>query len=68
MYFNACDFIVFFFFYISGASFLSSFISAAKKREEAAMIKMLGKTEVKKTIFKAVEVETPDSLEFLKVS
>jgi len=32
------------------------------------MIKMLGKNEVKKTIFKAVKVETPESLEFLKVS
>ena len=66
MYF-ACDVIVFLFFYTSGASFLSSF-SAARNQEKATMIEMCGKLEVKKTIFKAVKVETHESLEFLKVS
>ena len=32
------------------------------------MIEMCGKIEVKKTIFKAVKVETHESLEFIKVS
>ena len=67
MYF-ACDVIVFFFFYTSGASFLSSFISAGRKQEEAAMIEICGKNEVKKAIFEAVKVETHESLEFLEVS
>ena len=66
MYF-ACDVIVSF-FYTSGASFLSSFISAARKQEKAAMIEMCGKIEVKKATFEAVKVETHESLEFLKVS
>ena len=57
--------------YLRGASFLSSFISAARKREEAAaaMIQICGDNAVKKAVFEAVEgVERPETLDFLRVS
>ena len=55
-------------FYTSGASFLSSFISAAKNHEEEPLIKMCGDVEVKTAVFEAVRIERPKSLEFLAVS
>ena len=56
--------------YLRGASFLSSFISAARKREEAtAMIQICGDSAVKKAVFEAVGgVERHESLDFLRVS
>lgn len=56
------------FFYTRGANFPSSFISAAKKQEEAKMIEICGVTEAKKAVFEAVRVERHEYLEFLNVS
>lgn len=56
------------FVYTRGANFRSSFISAAKKQEEAKMIEICGVSEAKKAVFEAVRAERHECLEFLNVS
>ena len=52
-----------------GANFLSCFICAAKKQEEAAVIKTCGEIVAVKTIFEAVRAfDKHDYLEFIQVS
>ena len=62
--------VVFILSYLRGASFISSFISAARKCEEAAaIVQICGDNAVKKAVFEAVEgVERSESLDFLRVS
>ena len=55
-------------FFTRGASFLRSFISAAKQQEETTVIETCGDAEVKKAVSEAVRVVKDEYLEFLNVS